>query len=101
MKKLQFAMRLWVKFKQRRRWAYHEVNSLVLALLGTASFSITAYWGMVLSKTVPNLVEITNSYGLDALGLFLWLIAGALGLQVWVFGNVCWRCNTILRERHF
>ena len=51
---------------KRRTRLLQDRNDWIVALLGAASFVIASYWTMALIDIVPELVEVTNRYGLRA-----------------------------------
>lgn len=80
---------------------FADLSSLWLALLGSASFVVAGYWGLLLGKVLPDYIEAVNSHGFSPLAIALAVIFAGLGSAVWWQGAISYRCNELLFERHF
>lgn len=89
-------------YTQRRcKRQFSDLHWSLLVFMGGLSFLVAAYWGLALSKLVPNLIETTNKFGLPPLALKLWLIIAIYAAGTWFFGCIASRCHSILYERWF
>ncbi|HIJ37429.1 MAG TPA: hypothetical protein HPP80_00910 [Rhodospirillaceae bacterium] len=98
---IQHLRKNWV---ERKRYAISEMPTLMLCLLGSGSFLVSGYYGLVESKTLFDTVAITNSvalYQIGLLGALLWVLHAMMGFKIWFFGNLAWKCNAVLRDRMF
>lgn len=93
----------WLSFSGPSR-SLKELPTAVLMVLGSASFAIAGFYGILLAKVVPDFVAVGNRVTLTAWGWpgfsLLGVLAG-LGALVWFHGNIAATCNGILRQRLF
>ena len=98
---IQHLRKKWV---ERKRYAISEMPTPMLCLLGLGSFLIAGYYGLFESKTLFDTVAITNSvalYQIGLLGALLWGLHAMMGIMIWFFGNLAWKCDAVLRDRMF
>lgn len=102
--------RLQAYFREARqcwnsRKRYHHFEDMpdwVLVILGGASFLVAGYWGLALSDIVPEFIKIANKLCyIDAFGLGIGMLLLLLGIQLWFFGAIANRCNSILYNKWF
>ncbi|RTE86366.1 MULTISPECIES: hypothetical protein [Gammaproteobacteria] len=86
---------------RRKAKKLSELNSGILAIIGSGSFLIAGYWGLMLSTVVPDMVKATNEHGLPPLAIGIWLLLGGYSAIVWYFGCIASRCHSLLYERWF
>lgn len=89
----------------RKRYAtFVEMPDSLVAFFALAGFLVAGFYGYVLGKVLPDYLEVANKVPFGQWGLKGWLVTGilaGLGLMVWFFGSVSWRCNGILRDRWY
>ncbi|KOC22246.1 hypothetical protein GL58_07195 [Comamonas testosteroni] len=93
------------KWKNRKKYkTFEEMPDPLVVFFGLSGFLVSGSYGWVLSKVVPDFLEIANRIPLSQWGWKGWVltsIIAALGFMVWHFGSVAWRCNGILRDRWY
>lgn len=97
--------RLYGKWKSRKKYpSFGDMPTILVSFFGLAGFTVSGFYGFVLSKSVPLFVEIGNKIPLSDWGWKGGTVAAiliALAYVTWVFGSIAWRCNSILRDRLF
>jgi uncharacterized membrane protein len=86
---------------RRKKSSFEELNDWVLALLGALTFLVAGYWGLMLSKVVPEFIKAVNTHGISLFAIGLALLLGGFGISVWFFGCIAARSHTLLYERWF
>jgi len=80
---------------------FQELPSFILVIYGAPSFVIAAYFGLMFSEIIPNLVKVTNNYGFKITLIYVWGLLALYAMLMWWFGCVATRCHKILYERWF
>ncbi|CCN80768.1 hypothetical protein VIBNISFn27_250004 [Vibrio nigripulchritudo SFn27] len=88
-------------YRDKKRTYFEDLNSLVLALVGMTSFLVAGYFGLNLSKIVPNFVKIANQNPINKDAIIIALLLGSYGLVFWFFGCIAARCHSLIYERWF
>jgi hypothetical protein len=84
--------------------AFSDMPDCLVAFFALSGFLVAGFYGYVLSKTVPEYIEIANKIPYsqrDRQGWFCSILIASLSLMVWFFGSVSLRCNGILHERWY
>lgn len=89
------------KSQKHRKKELSQLSSFWLLLLGSGSFLVAGYWGLLLGKVFPDYVVAANTQGFPPVAIALAVIFGVLGVGVWWYGTIAYRCNELLLERHF
>jgi H+/Cl- antiporter ClcA len=96
---------LILKWENRSRYnTLSEAPDWLLAYYAVSGFLVSGFYGYVLSKTIPEYLEIFNKMPMTQWGWQGWLssiLLALLSLIVWIFGSIFWRCNGLLRERWY
>ena len=102
---MNYLSQLYLKWKTRKTYnTYAEMPTKLLAFFGVSTFICSWYAAYILKKVVPLYVEAANQVSPHLWGPAGWALTVAIfGLLAvcWGYGNVWWRCNTVIRERHF
>lgn len=87
-----------------KKRSYGDMPSAMLVALGATSFLIAGYFGMAMADVVPEYVKVANRIPLTQwgwTGWFLTVVLALMGTWIWHFGNVAFRCHTVLRDRWY
>lgn len=92
-------------WENRGKYPSHaDMPTVLVAGFSIAGFCVSGFYGFVLTKVVPDYLDVANKTPLDAWGIKGWLLTAilvVLGLTTWFFGSIAMCCNKILRERWF
>ncbi|WP_136066411.1 hypothetical protein [Modicisalibacter radicis] len=91
-------VRDWV---EARRAPLPQWSSWALAMLGSVSFCVAGYWGLIIKAVLGDLIQATNDAGITLMALAMWGLFGMLGVAFWFHGCIAARCHLVLFERHF
>jgi hypothetical protein len=80
---------------------YASLPSYWLVPLGVMSFLVAGYSSLILGDIVPDYLKAVNSHGLPPVALALGVLLSIFGAAAWWYGNIAYRCNELLRQRHF
>lgn len=80
---------------------YSELHSGILVIIGSLSFLIAGYWGLMLSTVIPDMVQATIKHGLPPIAIALWFFLAIYSAALWFFGSVASRCHALLYDRWF
>jgi len=96
---------IYSKWRGRKRYkTFGELPDWLVACLALSGFLMSGYNGYVLSEVIHDYLNTAESIPFSSWGVKGWLltaIVAVLGLIVWLFGSLSWRCNGILRDRWF
>lgn len=100
-----FCRRLFERFLNRKKYAkYADMPDFFVAFFAASGFVVSGFYGFVLSKVVPGYLDEAIKTPIENWGYKGWILTSflaALGLIVWHFGSISWRCSGILRERWY
>ena len=97
----------WFVSKWHGRKIYNtfaEMPDSLLTFFGTSSFLVAGFYGYALGKFLPGYLDAANAVPFTDWGLLGWFLTAVfvtLGIMLWYFGSIAWRCNGLLRERWF
>ncbi|WP_426108493.1 hypothetical protein [Pseudomonas sp. TWR1-1-4] len=98
MKMLKSISTAW---RNRPKKTWTELNDWALALIGVPSFMVGLFYGMVVKKVAPELVDLSQIHGLPLEAILAFLFLGGLAVSSWYFLYVARRCSQLLYERNF
>ncbi|NCE83466.1 hypothetical protein [Pseudomonas sp. Q1] len=98
MKNLKSISAAW-RNRKKKTWA--ELNDWALALIGVPSFLVGSFYGLIVKKVTPEMVDLSQIHGLPHEAILAFLFLGGLALSSWYFLNVARRCSQLLYERNF
>ena len=78
-----------------------EVHTVILALIGALAFIVATYYGFILNKHIPSLIDATNTEGITVMAIGLWSIMGIIAIVMWFYGCIAARCHGIIYDRMF
>lgn len=81
--------------------SFEHMPSWLLSTLGVGAFLPAAYYGSLVAKVTPSLVDATNQAGFAWIGLALWLYLGLIALGALFYFWLSKRCGDILYKRLF
>lgn len=93
------------KWHNRKKYkTFAEMPDAFVVFFALSGFLISSSYGWVLTKTMPDLLEVLKRIPLNEWGGKGWVLSitlAAISLTVWHFGSIAWRCNGILRDRWY